>query len=338
MLKLKLKCYSEGMERIDIQKIFTEITGLSHEIKNLKQITTTKGLPLIITNSYEIKKAEILNSNFNFIILRKIHDTVEIRRIVAHNQIIEKALNEKNIFVLSDLKTHQRKSLIANKINFIDLTGSIHLPDLLLVLKKTKSENKEEFSGLSQWAIVALIRQMIVRDLEGKTISQIAEIFKISIMHASRFTEELVGLDLVSIEREGSRKHLHFPLNRELWGKANSFLKSPVFKKIYTDSDIKFRKSPFAGLTALGELTMLDGGEVTTYAIGKKQLKEFDEIKVVPKEEANFCIEVWNWDPQKIFSRNIVDEISLYLSLKDDNDDRTQIALHEILEKILGDK
>ena len=43
---------------------------------------------------------------------------------------------------------------------------------------------------------------------------------------------------------------------------------------------------------------------------------------------------MWNYPPRLLGDGNAVDQISLYLSLRDDTDERIQQALEELLEEI----
>lgn len=61
------------------------------------------------------------------------------------------------------------------------------------------------------------------------------------------------------------------------------------------------------------------------------------QIENVPAEFAKFCIEIWEWSPDIIEKGKYVDQISLYLSMKENMDDRTQIALKEIIENVIGE-
>jgi hypothetical protein len=154
-------------------------------------------------------------------------------------------------------------------------------------------------------------------------------------MHASRFVDELKIFSFVTIENFGVSKKLKFLPKADLWKKAQLFLHNPLIKRIYTDTKIPMGK--LAGLSALGELTMLDASGINTIAIGKKEYTQIqNQLEVTPKEFAKYCIEVWEWNPEITSNSNTVDPYSLYLSMSDQEDDRIQIALKELLQAALG--
>ncbi len=325
----------KNMEQVELKTFFSDLTGLPNGIRRVREMAAPQGLPRLIANSYDFKTAEVLGVPFVFATLHS--EEIEIRKVLTHLENLKKTIKSPIAFLFQKLKTHQQKTLVANKVNFIDMAGNIYFPDVLLVLQSSKDGQIEVPAQLSQWAKVALIKQLVSRKLQGKTISELAEVFNISKMHSSRFVDELKTLGFIKIDQHGVSKRVQFLPAQELWKKAQLYLGSPVIKRIYTET--KVPKGKLAGFTALGVMTMLDGGTLVTKAIGKKMFTDLEnELKTTPKEVAKFCLEVWDWDPEVLTTGSTVDAVSLYLSLKDNDDDRTQIALKELLQDILGDK
>lgn len=57
-------------------------------------------------------------------------------------------------------------------------------------------------------------------------------------------------------------------------------------------------------------------------------------------KEGRLCLEVWKYDPKVLVGElpndmPVVDALSLYLSLKDNYDERTEAALEQIIEKYI---
>jgi hypothetical protein len=82
---------------------------------------------------------------------------------------------------------------------------------------------------------------------------------------------------------------------------------------------------------------MLAPPEYTTYALSRedwKALGQRHKINEVPAQDPDAGeVEVW-WYPPVLFAEDgIVDPLSLYLSLKEDHDERTETALEEMMEK-----
>jgi len=54
----------------------------------------------------------------------------------------------------------------------------------------------------------------------------------------------------------------------------------------------------------------------------------------INKEYGLFRIEIWKYDPKLLSHTGTVDKLSLYLSLKDNDDERVQIELDNLLNDI----
>lgn len=323
----------EYMEEFWNDSLLGDLVALK-AIKLGKEWAVPKGLPRLLVNTYRFKEADF--QGFNFILAEDIASDIEVKKILAHRDLLKKATNLPILFAFHELKAHQQKALIASRVNHIDLLGNLYFPDGLLALKAPKEKEIAPPVHLSTWCKVAVIRQIVRGDLQLLTISELAEKFDMSKMHASRFVDELKALSLVQVLKEGTSKRVQFLPKEQLWVKTEKQLGSPIVKKVYLST--KIPKALAAGYTALGESTMLDAGEVLTQAIGKKNfLKIEKQLKPVPKEFSKVCLEVWEWAPENISTSIVVDSISLYLSMKDHVDDRTQIALKEVLNKEIGD-
>ncbi|WP_347359249.1 hypothetical protein [Bdellovibrio sp.] len=316
------------------------INTLLGDLISFKIVTITpnveipKGIPHLVLKSYRLTTANI--QGLAFILAEAASDEVEIKKILLHQDILKKAAAKPVMFIFNELKSYQQKALMGHKVNYVDMRGNIFLPDALLAVRAANEKAAAFPAKLSLRGKAAIIRYLVVGDIQGKTVSDFADFFAISKVHASRLVEELRTFELIKINREGVSKHVHFLPKRELWNQAKGLLGSPVIARIYLNR--KTFGAKLAGYSALGHLTMLDGGMVQTQAIGKKDFSKIEaQLKAVPKELAQYCLEVWEWDPNAISEGSTVDPISLYLSMQDSHDDRTQIALKELLKTVLGD-
>jgi len=93
-----------------------------------------------------------------------------------------------------------------------------------------------------------------------------------------------------------------------------------------------------AGLTALAHFSMLAPPEHTTNALSRedwKAIRQKHKIVEVPAQDPDASeVEVW-WYPPALFAEDgFVDRLSLFLSLKDERDERTETALQEMMEKL----
>jgi hypothetical protein len=156
----------------------------------------------------------------------------------------------------------------------------------------------------------------------------------------SRVIDELENIGICRVEQCGKNRFVWIESEgKELWEKVNQFMRSPVKKKVYLSflQESTTTELPHAGISALSERTMLSSGDIPIYAISKEEhsiLVEQKRIKIVENEyEAQAQLEIWYYNPKTLSNQNVVDDLSLFLSLREDADERVQIAVNELLEK-----
>ena len=91
------------------------------------------------------------------------------------------------------------------------------------------------------------------------------------------------------------------------------------------------------GDTALSNYTMLSESNRKTYVIGKdefRSLKTSGALKGLDKKYGDIRIEVWLYNPLILSENKNVDKLSLYLSLKQEEDERFKGALEDLINEI----
>jgi hypothetical protein len=173
--------------------------------------------------------------------------------------------------------------------------------------------------------------------LEGLSEKEIVQRTGYSAMTVSRAVRELSRLGVASIPKR-KEKRLHFELKgRGLWEKLLPHLRSPVKRKLLLVDKTVSVTGALSSFSALAGYSSLVPENRPFYAIGMEQynaLVTTGAIKEVPDDRESAVIEVWRYDPA-LLSRNglVVDPLSLYLVLKEDQNERVQGALEEMLEE-----
>ena len=156
----------------------------------------------------------------------------------------------------------------------------------------------------------------------------------------TRVYKELAATGLCRPVISGRHVKLIFPpKRRELWKTALRHLGSPVRSRSWAkilDTELKLQE---AGMTALARLTMLSPRRERVYAISSAALEVAREdrrlVQTEYPEEGTIQIERWKYAPGLLSpDSQVVDRLSLYLSMQDDHDERTQAALTELLEQM----
>ena len=83
---------------------------------------------------------------------------------------------------------------------------------------------------------------------------------------------------------------------------------------------------------------MLAADRLPTYALGPKMLESWLERGTLTgcpdAEQATAKIEVWSYEPKLLGDNEVVDPLSLYLSLRYNADERVQQQLERLIEEV----
>ena len=85
-----------------------------------------------------------------------------------------------------------------------------------------------------------------------------------------------------------------------------------------------------SGVNALSAYSMINKEQQKSFAISKDMVKKISTNKLFGKTK----LEVWRYTPGLLAGGNVVDPLSLFLSLKDDEDERIQMELDTLIENI----
>src|SRR5660397_140392 len=109
---------------------------------------------------------------------------------------------------------------------------------------------------------------------------------------------------------------------------------SPATVRI-RESRLPLDSRTVAGDTALAALSMLVPPKEPVYALGSQAWKKIaNNVEQIPVEDVETCrIQLWCYDPALFARGGRVDCFSLYLSLRDEEDERVEAALEEMMEK-----
>jgi len=293
------------------------------------------GLPQYFRERYRFLKINILGIECVFMI-----DTGEEEQTAA---IIGKQLdqvrarhNSNVVYVRRAVTSYKRKRLIEQKIPFLVPGNQMYLPMLGIDLRehmKQLREKKPVFSPSTQ----ALILHVLWRKTTGPlTPAEIARRLGYSAMTMTRAFDELEATGFGEHSVMGKERHIHFlETGKALWEKALPYMTTPVSKHLYVASPMQMGKGQLAGLSALARYTMLAEPKIPVLAISAVEWKAWlqqnknNELKL--PEPGSSEIELWKYLPAQFANKETVDRLSLYLSLRNNTDERIQSALDALL-------
>lgn len=303
-------------------------------------------LPIFITQAYKLYNANIFDRNVVF--AEQINENdFSVLQTVKHLQLIKNKLEKPIILVVRNLLSYNRKRFIQNKINFIVPDKQIFLPELLINLSENYSTEKiYKNKNIMPSAQFLLLYHLLHKDnnwrLEDHSFKEIAEKLDYSPMAISNAADELKSHNIIEVKGE-KEKFIRFNFQRKkLWDltQEQNLLDTPVLKTIYVDELPQNIFMMKANVSALSQYTNLNPDRQQYFAIERNKFYELQKnniFKDVNDKEGQFAIEVWKYNP-KVLSKNdnkVVDPLSLYLSLKNNYDERIEMGLEQIIEKMI---
>ena len=89
-----------------------------------------------------------------------------------------------------------------------------------------------------------------------------------------------------------------------------------------------------SGYSALAECSMLNEPNVKCYATEK--ISQWKDVMTnnLQDSQMQVAVEMWRYNPRKLSTQNIVDELSLALALREDVDERVEEAVEEMLNEL----
>lgn len=311
--------------------------------------TQLGSLPIYIGETYKLYSSTFFNQ---LIVLAepKSAEDLSIQQIEKHFSLLKTTLERKVVLILTGITALNRKRLIEKGLNFIVPDKQLYLPELLIDLKENlvNSKAKRKNDTLLPSAQFLLIYHIIHRNdkwkVEEHSFKEIAKQTGYTAMTITKAVENLKYLELVDVIGE-KEKFIHFRLNRnELWHDAltRNLLVSPVLKTVFVDE----KPENFmlqCNVSALPEYTDMNPGRHMFYALDKNKFYELQKKHMLlnaNEYEGRFCIEVWKYNPEILVGElpndaPVVDPLSLYLSLKESKNERIEMALEQIISKII---
>ncbi|NVO03161.1 MAG: hypothetical protein HXX09_10730 [Bacteroidetes bacterium] len=317
----------------ELKKYFKQVIGIEVEIKPVL-LNKLNSLPLYITIGYDLFLTNINNQDF---ILAEVKNEFTADTLRKHFDIIQTTLNLPTAAVIKPIEAYNRLRLIEKRIPFIIPGKQMYLPDLLIDLKEFKIKPKEQIPFMPPAAQLLILFHLQIELLEGINLKSIAKKLGYDAMTITRSVHYLQNADLCQLL--GTKdKFLHFGKNKsELWELALPLMTSPVKKTIfYTGKldDHNFRK---ANMSALSFYSNLNPDRIEYYAVKYGYLQNLieNDQNNFGQFEGNICFEEWKYDPTLLTKTQYVDPLSIYLCFRNNDDERTQMALEQIIKNML---
>ena len=288
-----------------------------------------RALPLYIAAGYNFQLAYI--EHIRCIIITPREQLATIPALKKQIDQIKKVDNAHVVLRLEKVSFYRRKSLIENKIPFFT-DKQLYLPFIgtLLTDEKETDIKLERFTVSTQMLFLAYW----YNDKKQIYVSELAKFLPFSAMTISRAVKQLEVTNLFLITKDGVNKVIESKYDKkDLFEGIKQYLSSPIYKSGYIEKENAKKNMILAGESALSDKTMLNPSRVKTYAVYDKEYDQtlLEEELVNPEKQVK--VEIWKYDPSIFSDKNMVDNISLVLSFRENTDERIEEAIEELMER-----
>jgi DNA-binding MarR family transcriptional regulator len=295
-------------------------------------------LPFLLHDRYRYFAATVLNTRCIFMVAAPPPEAPTV--LAKHHALAASAFGDAVvILLLNAIGARLRRALMAHHVPFVVPHNQLYAPELAIDLRERFRKAAKPVPALSPSAQIIVLSRLRRRDIDGETPTRLAKVLRTTAMSMSRAFDELEACGLADIAQVGKERRIMLTADRRaLWDKAQPLLRSPVRKRRDIENAQGRLDAVFAGGTALAHYTSLSGPGLT-YAVSARDWKYVASQAKLAELDApslgSFVIETWAYDPRSLSETEYADPVSLYLSVRDDTDERVRIAAQDLLEGFL---
>ena len=292
----------------------------------------SKNYPNYIVARYRIQKISINDLKMFFI-----YPKTELESITTLEKHINKIKEYENIpvvLILDKISYRQKEYLIKERISFIVEGKQIYLPFMAIYLQERCDALKQVNDNILPSAQLLLL-YFIYKGNKNLSTSQAARDLNLTPTSLSRASRQLESKNLIKTKKIGVNKILYSELTPEaLYNSVKDILTNPVKRTVYISKDKIDSTLMISGCSALSKYSMLNETNIKYYA--SSNITKWSKISTNRLYDSNtqVVLQLFSYDSSILSNNNIVDKLSLALSLKDDTDERVEQAVNEMLDNL----
>ena len=247
---------------------------------------------------------------------------------------VSDALGKPAAFLFDNLVYYERNRMLNRGVYFIVSDKYAYLPFLIINARTNEVSEKSSLTPVAQYILFYHLQGM---SLDGKTYKDVERYIPYKYVTITRAVKVLEQFSLCELRRgsDGSMI-IHFIADdRKLWETAVPYLINPIKDTMYCDDIRTEDELCVCSYNALAQYTSLNPEQMHMFALDKVAFKEMESKNCfwgLNKMDGNAKIEIWEYPP--ICSKNVVDKLSLYMTLKDDSDPRVENELEIMINEL----
>ena len=320
---------------------FNDVLGINVVLKELRELNRLQ-LPFFLIDNYNFYDLVLYERNYILVNPKRKGDITPSSYKKQIN-LLKQHTNNEIILLLSNIDSFNRKRLIDHNVQFIVPGKQMYIPNIGIDLREHFSNLDSVNDNLRPAAQSIILYLMIKRDHNQYDVDRLHFITKYSKATIRRAFLEFEKNNIGMVDKQNKNKFFKIDENfPAFWQYVKKYCLNPVVQEVFVTEINNNLNLQVAGLSALAEYSMLAPPENPVYAIYKEdwyRLVKVNSIKelIEPiRTESNIKLQVWSYSPNLWNQRNIVDKYSLYLSLKEEQDERIEQALEVMIEEELN--
>lgn len=296
-------------------------------------INHVKGLPVLYPALFQMWSGTIGETHCLFAYARSTN-LLTPAQIERYMTVLSDHFQMPTVYVGDRLAPHEPERLISKGISFIVPGEKMFLPFAGTFLKRTSPfcQIEHDYLGTcAQLIVLGVLQKYLAAPVR---IIDVVDRFGFSKSTAISALFELEHFGLGMKEKTNSREIGFYFVSsgKKLWDEVQPFLRNPCKRTVGLETIPDDHTLTLAGVDALAKETMLNTTEPKCFAMSLSEFRKKD-IKTVRTATANCHLQLWLYRPT-IFVPVRIDMLSLYLTLKNNPDERVQMALNKRMEEI----
>lgn len=314
-------------------KVKRYLTKLGIGCREIGEKDLLAKLPIYYAGALVAREMEFLDERCLWVV-PQVHDLTP-DFLIDISRAVESRCRRRTVVCLEITSREFCESLRRADIWYVVPGRQAYLPPRVILesdraYSSRQSDSRATLSVRAQVFLIWYLNQKVVQ--RDYSYRQIGEVLGYPQFAITRLAQELQSLGLARIVYKWPEAVIGFELDRNaIWARASKLLRSPVANVVRMKHPPL--GLPLAGVTALSLQTDLMDDGPKVFACERKQLKDVPAAEFSRYE--GVVVQCWRYDPRLIAKEaDCVDPISLYLSLKDDDDPRVDLAREELLRKV----
>jgi DNA-binding transcriptional ArsR family regulator len=306
-----------------------------HAPVRLERWRGATALPAYLTGQYGFLDGSI--GNVRVLFLQSAEEPVP-SVAKKHERALQQHWTGAVAFAFPRVTPRTRQRMVSEGLPFVVPGSQVYLPFLGTSLRERYAAPRTSpAERLRPSAQVLFLASLMNPASAADTPTEAAKRLGYTAMAMGQALTQLEDAGLMRVRKEGRERRFGLADDPAvLWERAQTLLASPVSRRHHLAGvPASARKGPVAGLSALATYSAIAEPGVLVVALDRAKTKALLGAKNIEEltgpEEADLTVEVWSYDPALLSKAPAVDRLSLYLSLREDPDERVQAALAEMM-------